>query len=340
MLDKINPPQHFQFIEADVDNLYPSINIEDGLHALKAFLTNIRMHHTQVSLLIRLARWVLMNNYVTFGEETYLQISGTAMGTPCAVVFACIYVHIIEQEAFAIFSSTRYVDKCIFLFKRFIDDIIAIVSDYDTGCALMKILNSRRNSIHFTFKIKNSESQFLDLTLYKRFVKHDQQLAVKAYSKPMNNFLFLPPISCHPIHIFYGWIHGYGRRLRLNCTNDSDFEEHLTAFRSRLATRGYSKDHVKRALDAIPSRNAVLQSLQQSGKQKSASIGIPFVIMYSPEVQAALPDVKKTLSLTKEAHLDPHFPQIFGCRTCPLLSFKRGKNLQDMVAPSTLRSTP
>ena len=34
MLDKINPPQHFQFIEADVDNLYPSKNIEDGLHAL------------------------------------------------------------------------------------------------------------------------------------------------------------------------------------------------------------------------------------------------------------------------------------------------------------------
>ena len=39
MLDKINPSQHFQFIEADVDNLYPSINI-----ALQTFLTNIGVH--------------------------------------------------------------------------------------------------------------------------------------------------------------------------------------------------------------------------------------------------------------------------------------------------------
>ena len=238
MLDKIKPPQHFQFLEADAEQLYPSINIEEGLHALKSFLINAGMHHTQISLLIKLTKWVLVNNYVTFGELTYLQISGTAMGTPCAVIFACIFVHTIEREALDIFASTRYITSCIFLFVRFLDDIIAIISDYDSGIELMRLLNSRRNSIHFTFKIRNSEAQFLDLTLYKRIHRHTHYLESKAYSKPLNKFLFLPPNSCHPKHIFKGWAVGYGRRLRRNCTVDNDYTTVINDFSHRTTARG------------------------------------------------------------------------------------------------------
>ena len=38
MLDKIKLPDHYQFIPADEDNLYPSINIDDALEVLKQFL--------------------------------------------------------------------------------------------------------------------------------------------------------------------------------------------------------------------------------------------------------------------------------------------------------------
>jgi len=42
-----------------------------------------------------------INNYFKFGEDTYwLQISGTAMGTPLAVTFACIYIGQLEKQAF------------------------------------------------------------------------------------------------------------------------------------------------------------------------------------------------------------------------------------------------
>ena len=238
MLDKIQPPPFFQFLDADIDNLYPSIDIEEGLQALKYFLTvKARLDSTHIKLLAKLTKWVLTNNYLAFGDEIFLQISGTAMGTPCAVVFACIYVGAIEEEAFRIFASSCSL-SCITLYKRFIDDLVAIVSDYNTACLLMRILNSRRKTIHFTFKIRNSETQFLDLTLYKTITKHNHGVEVKAYSKPMNKFLFLPPTSCHPPHIFNGWITGYGRRLRLNCSKDKDFQENLSAFKTRLLARG------------------------------------------------------------------------------------------------------
>ena len=338
MLHKINPPEHFQFIEADVDNLYPSINIEEGLQALKYFLTTTGMHHTQVQLLAKLTSWVLTNNYVTFGDKKYLQISGTAMGTPCAVVFACIFVHIIEREALDLFASTRFVIRCLFLFVRFIDDLIAIVSDHDSGLDLMRLLNSRRKSIHFTFKIRNSEAQFLDLTLYKRTVRHTQHLEVKAYSKPMNKFLYLPPTSCHPRHIFGGWIVGCSRRLRQSCSMDDDFRLIIDNFAHHVTARGYSNDFVQRAIAKIPNRATIIENITNPTQRKS-SVGIPFVITYSPEIQEALPAIRQALSLTEVAYLDPHFPQIFGCRTTPLLSFKRGPNLRDLVAPSALQTT-
>ena len=341
-LDKLNLPRHFQFIEADADNLYPSINIEDGLKALKYFLKHrIHMHDAQIRLLILLTRWVLTNNYVTLGDDIYLQISGTAMGTPCAVIFACIYLHVIEQEALDILKSTTYICQYIYLFVRFIDDMSIIVSDYEAGMTLMKVLNSRRDSINFTFRIRNLETQFLDLTLFKKFEKHEEQLAVKAYTKPMNKFLFLPPQSCHPKHIFNGWIIGYGKRIRLNCSEDTDFTTCRNDFQSRLAARGYSNEIINKALDTVPSRQVILDSaIQANSGRKLKDIGVPFVITYSPEILALLPFIKRALSLSNEAYLDPHFLQIFGHRTTPLLSFKRGSNLRDSIAPSALKTMP
>ena len=100
MLHTLKPPLHFQFFEADVENLYPSIDIDDVLAAIQNFLTRrTNMARGHISLIINLLKWVLKNNYVSFGTNTFLQISGTAMGTPCAVVVACIYVHVLEQEA-------------------------------------------------------------------------------------------------------------------------------------------------------------------------------------------------------------------------------------------------
>ena len=329
--DQINPPQHFQFIEADVDNLYPTINIDDGLEAMFLFLTaRSRYHKSQIDFIINLLNWVLKNNYVAFGENTYLQISGTAMGTPCAVVFACVYMHILEQEALDILAYQRYIIRRIFLFIRFIDDIIAIVSDYESGLHLMELLNSRRKTTKLTFKIRNLEAQFLDLTLYKTKA---HTVAVKSYIKPMNKGLFLPFSSCHPRHIFTGWIVGYGRRLRLNNSDDIDYNNSLNDFKDALKPRAYPIDMVNKALSAIPDRQSIITTVYtRTSNQKINNIGVPFVVTYTPAIGNAIPMLKQALAYTETAHLDPHYPQIFGATTTPLLSFKRGKNLRDHVS--------
>ena len=346
MLNTLKPPLHFQFVEADVENLYPSIDIDDGVAAIHNFLTRrTNMAKGHISLITNLLTWVLKNNYVCFGTLTFLQISGTAMGTPCAVVLACIYVHVLEQEALDIFRSTRRIHQDILWYVRFIDDVGAVVTDYDTGIELMRLLNTRRPKIKFTFRIRNTACQFLDLTIQKTFARHgtEQNLSVTAYSKPMNKFLFLPPTSCHPPHIFQGWITGYGRRLRLNCANDDDYQVNLSQFKCRLEARGYDGYTIHRAFGNIPDRQTILDTVEQQQRTeqtvntRTQTIGVPFIITYCPAVKDALPAIKEALNLDEVARLDPHFPQLFGNRSTPLISFKRSTNLREIVAPSSLK---
>ena len=61
-----------------------------------------------------------------------------------------------------------------------------------------------------------------------------------------------------------------------------------------------------------------------------------FVVTYTPAIQASLQAIKHAIAITEEARLDPHYPMIFAATSTPLLSFKRGKNLRDIVSPSTL----
>jgi len=208
-----------------------------------------------------------------------------------------------------------------------------IVSDYDNGISFMELLNARRESINVTFKICNTEAQFLDLTLYK--TKPDQ-IAVKSYIKPMNKHLFIPPTSCHPPHVFKGWIVGYGRRLRGSNTADHHYKSFIDLFESCLINRGYKKKSITEHFTFIPDRKTVLDSILNKPNAPKKDIGTPFVVTYTPAIQASLPAIKNAIAITEEARLDPHYPMIFTARTTPLLSFKRGRNLRDLVSPSAL----
>jgi hypothetical protein len=86
--NKLPLQQSYAFLQAGVESLYPSIDINDGLYALKDTLSNSHYDKNIQTLIIKLTKWVLTNNYMTFNNKTYLQINGTAMGTPLAVTYA------------------------------------------------------------------------------------------------------------------------------------------------------------------------------------------------------------------------------------------------------------
>jgi len=91
-LDEKTFPPTCALLAADVESLYPSIDINRGLDALDSALKDINTDSDKRYFIVMLTRWVLLNNITEFNNKLYLQTRGTAMGTPCAVVIACIFM--------------------------------------------------------------------------------------------------------------------------------------------------------------------------------------------------------------------------------------------------------
>ena len=319
-----------QLITADVKTLYPAIVIKDGLQSLHQTLVNKGWDKNHITFIIELTSWVLHNNVLTFNGKLYLQIKGTAMGTPLAVAYACIHMHVIERESFAIFTARGRSLRNILLYVRFIDDIHFVATNYDDAKLLLDIINNRRPSIKLEFNIRNSKVDFLDITIFK--ADKVANLQVKIFQKPGNKFLFLPPMSFHPPHIFRGWISGYIKRMRLNCSQDQDFLVALSQFKSQLLTRGYTNAYLEDLFEPLPLRQDLLTNLVK----KTTTTGVPFVTTYTAEVDNNKKQLKTALSVKLDYDEHPDIEYILCQRNRPLLALKRESNLRALLVTAKL----
>ena len=97
--------------------LHSSIPHEAGLKALREVLDKREQHTIPTSELIRMADFVLKNNYFEFNGQIKQQISGTAIGTKFAPPYACLFMDKIETA----FLETQELQPLVW--SRYIDDI-------------------------------------------------------------------------------------------------------------------------------------------------------------------------------------------------------------------------
>ena len=188
-------PHNCVFLAADVDNLYPSIDIDKALTAIEELLTKSAVPADQRLLIIKLTKWVLTNNILEFNDKLYLQIKGTAMGTPCAVVVACIFMGSVENKALSL--TTQINAKPIWTF-RFIDDYLIICNTLEDCQYILNLLNTQDPSISLSGIISDHQAIFLDILLYKDHkFNHTGYIDSDLYQKPINRFLYLPFNSHH-----------------------------------------------------------------------------------------------------------------------------------------------
>jgi hypothetical protein len=332
ILSKTQLAVYDQLITADVVALYPSIIIEDGLRSLHHVLTTRGWDKNKIRLILELTSWVLHNNVLTFNSKLFLQTKGTAMGTPLAVAYACIHLHVIEQESFDIFHRRGYSLRSIKLYVRFIDDIHFICTDYDHAKIFLDIFNGRRPlSIVLDFKIRNTSVDFLDLTIYKEKGLENPQVSL--FQKHGNRFLFLPAMSFHPPHQNQGWIGGNIIRFRLNCSQEHAFKTALVNFKQQLRDRGYTDIHLDAAFLTLPDRQTLLT---QTAATSTEVLGTPFITTYTTELSFSKKELMKALSITPGYEQHPDIEYVLGGRNKPLLCLKREKSLRDMLVRAKL----
>jgi hypothetical protein len=244
-----------------VKSLYPSIPIEFGLKATEAILKQYNFMKDEIHLILDLLNWVLMNNYIYFEDSIFLQIEGTAMGTPIAVVYSNIVLAYLEQSCHD-FNPQFY--------SRFIDDLFVICDNRIQANNIVKAFNSHHPKLQLdpsSITIATS-GIYLDLTIS---IDSLDKIHFKLYQKEINKYLYIPPMSNHPISLLSNIIIQELKRYCLFCSDNQDFRDLADKFKIRLLNRGYTKDFLAPLFANIQSRETLLSNLLSSTKKKTTT---------------------------------------------------------------------
>lgn len=318
---------------ADIESLYPNIPIKEGLDFVRKAISRMRheipdiARHLRddktIDFIIDLLSFILHNNYFVFGSQWYRQLQGTAMGTPAAVPFACLFVYEVEYR---VFKATNL--KPLF-FKRYIDDLFLIFRLPSEANLFFSSFNGILPTIRCgAITIKHDTGIFLDLEIFKG-TRFDSAaiLDFKTYQKAQNRYLYLSPNSFHSRSVYIGTIKSELNRYRLTCNSDSDFDELKCLFYQRLVARGFSTTFLNAVFPSHHSRTYLVQCLRErysSSSQKKAEKLSLKVFKTQLNMETIQIPFSTILRLPNCITSDPILYKFFGERN-PLVSYSNAQ---------------
>ena len=276
-------PDEAILVSIDVNSLYPSIPQMECLH----FIYNELHSHSHLltfdpNLIIQLLHININNNYFTFGNTTFKQIKGTAMGAPFSPTMANIFMSVILSK----FLRTQSI-RPLFI-KRYIDDILMIWTGTPNQLDLfLQDLNHFHPNLDFTHQQSASSIDFLDVTIYKGPSFHFSNiLDCKTFQKKLNLYQYLHFTSYHPKSVFKALIKGECvRYVKTNSTEES-YTAILHSFKKRLSKRNYPTDFVEKNIRIVRYRDR--QKYLQTSKKTGPCTKKPPLYKYVPPPQYKL----------------------------------------------------
>ena len=178
----------------DVADLYTMIPQVEGVLSLKKMLDYLHLKQingVKTEVILRLARFVMVNNYFTYNGQYYHQVRGGAMGSPLTLTIANCYMFFFEQ------SIRKQINNGYGLYFRYIDDIF-ITINWPLRHFLKQV--DRWNKFDKNIRLSANISitaDFLDLHMENK----DGVLLTSVYHKPSYEPYYLPFNSIHPLHM-------------------------------------------------------------------------------------------------------------------------------------------
>lgn len=255
---------------ADVASLYPSIPIAYGLQAVRNFLlgfhSNSKRHGQlspgdvslkQIDFIVDLLEWVLRNNYMQFMGVIYHQLTGTAMGTPVAVMFADIVLAYLERPAVSHCKPLYY--------SRYLDDLFVILHK-DFKDEIVARFNAQCSSIQLDAVTHGTSGVYLDLKI--SIAPGEPHPTTCIFQKDMNRFNYIVPSSSHGPAVGRNLVTTELVRYRIRCSSDADFDRVSLLFYDRLVARGYAREFLDALFLFPPDRAALLHDLRLKKKRR------------------------------------------------------------------------
>ena len=227
LLESMPFPPTAQLFVADAVSYYTNIKTQQALREIGNYLrqNEDRFRGIPIDALMAGLRLVMTYNVFTFGDTHWLQLSGTAMGTPPACNYATLFFAIHEDKILPSHPN-------IACYKRYIDDACGVwvpSPDPDTNTANWLRFKSDMQTYHgveWTFTPLASSVDFLDITVSIR----EGIISTTLYEKALNLYLYISPHSCHPPGVLTGLVLGNCHRIYTLCTDQTDVKYHLRNF--------------------------------------------------------------------------------------------------------------
>lgn len=153
--------------------------------------------YTDIEILdiINLLTTCLEQNFFNFNNETYIQKTGLAMGSPLSPILADIFMH--SLESYHILHNNPFTSH-IQYYYRYVDDILILWSGpVNLLPEFLGYVNSIHTTIKFTLETQdeNRSLNFLDLNIKLSDNKHSFDI----FRKPTHTGVVIDNTSLHPI---------------------------------------------------------------------------------------------------------------------------------------------
>ena len=170
-LKKIVPGNN-KFISFDVKSLFTNVPLDVTMDFLRRKLPTLSIDFdVPVECLLELVELCLKNPCFQFGEDFYSQIFGIGMGNPLSCVLANLFLEHVESELLPAYKGINPL-----LWKRYVDDVLCLVSpDFDLD-HFLSFINSFYPSLKFTYEWSvDGKISFLDILIHncKTSIKFD-----------------------------------------------------------------------------------------------------------------------------------------------------------------------
>ena len=93
---------------------------------------------------------------------------------------------------------------------------------------------------------------FLDMNMFLK----NSSVMTSLFSKPLNLYLYIPPVSCHPKGVINGLVFGHFIRVHILCCESKTILKETILFTNHLLERGYTFEDLSSLLDAA-NQNAI-----------------------------------------------------------------------------------
>jgi hypothetical protein len=327
-LEKLVVPPDAFLTTWDVESLYPNIPISIGLQAVRWALYKYNEYDERtITTILQALELILRWNILEHAGEHWLQLFGTAMGTPVAPTFAVIFLGYLEQERLWPFWKGP---KPLY-FKRYIDDIFIIWSHSLSSLQKLRTYyDTRLPSIKVTGRIKDDSVNFLDIVIYKgdRF-KSTGILDTRSATKSVNLYLYIPGKSWHTEANMLAWVTSeLNRHVRL-CSSYDTYASRARLFYSHLRARGYASHwlvKVFKSINYLESRSKALEKGPRTVWSSGLSPPLHIKTYHNTRLSAKLWRLILAPVTWNGDPIDlpPHFQRT-------LLCFKRERNLGEIL---------